>query len=89
MPTVFLAGITMVIAGVAEVINAFQSRPGQLSALPLVGALYIVAGFFAFERRAQAEAPRPKNLEGVPLWANFSDNRRKIETSICGARLTR
>jgi uncharacterized membrane protein HdeD (DUF308 family) len=48
--TVFVVGIMMLIAGVAEVINAFQIKTwGKFLLWLLVGALYIVAGFATFE----------------------------------------
>ena len=50
--TVFVVGIMMVIAGVAEVINAFQIKTWGKFLL----ALYIVAGFFAFENPLLAAA---------------------------------
>jgi uncharacterized membrane protein HdeD (DUF308 family) len=47
--SVFVVAIMMVIAGVAEVINAFSSAPGaDFSSGFILGALYIVAGFVAF-----------------------------------------
>src|SRR6478736_1731959 len=48
--SVFIVGIMMVVAGVAEVINAFQIKSwGKFLLWLLLGALYVVAGFFAFE----------------------------------------
>ena len=48
--TVFVVGIMMLIAGVAEVISAFQFKTwGKFLLWLLVGALYIVAGFATFE----------------------------------------
>ncbi len=48
--SVFIVGIMMMIAGVAEVINAFQIKTwGKFLVWLLLGALYIVAGFVAFE----------------------------------------
>jgi uncharacterized membrane protein HdeD (DUF308 family) len=48
--SVFVVGIMMLIAGVAEVINAFQVKSwGRFIFWLLLGALYIVAGFVAFE----------------------------------------
>jgi len=48
--SVFVVGIMMVIAGVAEVINAFQIKTwGSFLLWILLGALYIVAGFVTFE----------------------------------------
>jgi uncharacterized membrane protein HdeD (DUF308 family) len=48
--SVFVVGIMMVIAGVAEVINAFQIKTwGSFLLWILLGALYIVAGFVTFQ----------------------------------------
>src|SRR5262249_54848319 len=48
--TVYFVGIMMVIAGVAEVINAFQVKTwGSFLVWLLLGVLYIVAGIAAFE----------------------------------------
>jgi uncharacterized membrane protein HdeD (DUF308 family) len=48
--SVFVVGIMMLIAGVAEVINAFQVKSwGRFLLWLLLGALYIVAGFATFE----------------------------------------
>ena len=47
--SVFLVGIMMVIAGVAEIINAFQIKTwGKFVLWLLLGALYVLAGFVAF-----------------------------------------
>ena len=47
---VFIVGIAMVVAGVAEVINALQVRSWSKFLLwTLLGGLYIVAGILAFE----------------------------------------
>jgi uncharacterized membrane protein HdeD (DUF308 family) len=55
--TVFVVGIMMVIAGVAEVINAFQIKTwGKFLFWLLLGALYIVAGFLTFENPLLAAA---------------------------------
>jgi uncharacterized membrane protein HdeD (DUF308 family) len=55
--TVFVVGIMMVIAGVAEVINAFQIKTwGKFLLWVLLGALYIVAGFITFENPLLAAA---------------------------------
>jgi hypothetical protein len=60
--TVFVVGIMMVIAGVAEVINAFQIKTwGRFLLWLLLGALYIVAGFITFE-----SAPRRGDLDAFP-----------------------
>src|SRR6202034_1780020 len=48
--TVFVVGIMMLIAGAAEVINAFQIKSwGKFLIWALLGVLYIVAGFVTFE----------------------------------------
>ena len=48
--SVLVVGIMMVIAGVAEVINAFQIKTwGKFFLWLILGALYIVAGFITFE----------------------------------------
>src|ERR1700742_3483495 len=48
--SVFVVGIMMLIAGVAEVINAFQIKTwGKFLLWLLLGALYIVAGFLTFD----------------------------------------
>src|SRR6516164_3666106 len=48
--SVFVVGIMMIIAGVAEVISAFQIKTwGRFIFWLLLGILYIVAGFVAFE----------------------------------------
>ncbi len=55
--SVYFVGIMMVIAGVAEVINAFQVKTwGRFLVWLLLGALYIVAGFAAFENPLLAAA---------------------------------
>ena len=55
--TVFVVGIMMVIAGVAEVINAFQIKTwGRFLLWLLLGALYIAAGFITFENPLLAAA---------------------------------
>jgi uncharacterized membrane protein HdeD (DUF308 family) len=55
--SVFLVGIMMLIAGVAEVINAFQVKTwGSFLLWLLLGALYIVAGFITFENPLLAAA---------------------------------
>ena len=48
--TVFVVGIMMIIAGVAEVINAFQIKTwGRFLFWLALGILYIVAGFVAWD----------------------------------------
>jgi uncharacterized membrane protein HdeD (DUF308 family) len=55
--SVFVVGIMMVIAGVAEVVNAFQIKTwGKFLLWLLLGALYIVAGFLTFENPLLAAA---------------------------------
>ncbi len=55
--SVYFVGIMMVIAGVAEVINAFQVKTwGRFAVWLALGALYIVAGFAAFENPLLAAA---------------------------------
>jgi len=48
--SVFVVGIMMVIAGVAEIINAFQIKTwGKFILWLLLGALYVLAGIITFE----------------------------------------
>jgi len=55
--SVFVVGIMMLIAGVAEVINAFQIKTwGKFFLWILLGALYILAGFVTFENPLLAAA---------------------------------
>ena len=55
--SIFIVGIMMLIAGVAEVINAFQVKSwGRFLFWLLLGALYIVAGFVTFENPLLAAA---------------------------------
>lgn len=55
--TVFVVGIMMLIAGVAEVISAFQIKTwGKFLLWLLLGVLYIVAGFLTFENPLLAAA---------------------------------
>jgi len=55
--SVFVVGIMMLIAGVAEVINAFQVTSwGKFLFWLLLGVLYIVAGFVTFENPLLAAA---------------------------------
>jgi uncharacterized membrane protein HdeD (DUF308 family) len=55
--TVFVVGIMMLIAGVAEVFNAFQFKSwGKFLLWLVLGALYIVAGFVTFENPLLAAA---------------------------------
>src|SRR5467141_3156795 len=55
--SVFVVGIMMLVAGVAEVINAFQIKTwGRFLLWLLLGVLYIVAGFVTFENPLLAAA---------------------------------
>ena len=55
--SVFVVGIMMLIAGVAEVINAFQVKTwGKFLLWLLLGALYIFAGIVTFENPLLAAA---------------------------------
>jgi uncharacterized membrane protein HdeD (DUF308 family) len=55
--SVLVVGIMMLIAGVAEVINAFQVKSwGKFLLWILLGLLYIIAGFVAFENPLLAAA---------------------------------
>jgi uncharacterized membrane protein HdeD (DUF308 family) len=48
--SVLVVGVMMIIAGVAEVFNAFQIKTwGRFLVWALLGVLYIVAGFITFE----------------------------------------
>jgi uncharacterized membrane protein HdeD (DUF308 family) len=48
--SVLVVGVMMIVAGVAEIFNAFQCKGwGWFLVWVLLGALYIVAGFFTFE----------------------------------------
>lgn len=48
--SVWVVGIMMIVAGVAEVINAFQVKTwGKFILWLLLGVLYVIAGFIAFE----------------------------------------
>ena len=55
--TVLVVGVMMLIAGVAEVINAFQMQGwGKFLLWLLLGVLYIIAGFVTFEDPLMAAA---------------------------------
>ncbi|HLZ03752.1 MAG TPA: HdeD family acid-resistance protein [Bradyrhizobium sp.] len=48
--SVFVVGVMMIVAGVAELFNAFQVKSwGKFLIWGLLGVLYIVAGFVTFE----------------------------------------
>ena len=48
--SVLIVGVMMIIAGVAEVISAFQIKSwGKFLLWVLLGLLYVVAGFFTFQ----------------------------------------
>jgi uncharacterized membrane protein HdeD (DUF308 family) len=48
--SVLVVGVMMIVAGVAELVNAFQIKSwGKFLIWALLGALYIVAGFVTFE----------------------------------------
>jgi len=48
--SVFVVGIMMIVAGIAEIINAFQCKGwGKFLVWALLGVLYIIAGFITFE----------------------------------------
>src|SRR5262249_45661708 len=55
--SVFVVGIMMLVAGIAEVVNAFQIKTwGRFLLWLLLGVLYIVAGFLTFENPLLAAA---------------------------------
>jgi uncharacterized membrane protein HdeD (DUF308 family) len=55
--TVFVVGIMMLVAGIAEVINAFQFKSwGRFLLWLLLGVMYIVAGLLTFENPLLAAA---------------------------------
>src|SRR6201994_1373536 len=55
--SVLIVGVMMIVAGVAEIINAFQCKGwGRFLIWVLRGALFIVAGFIAFENPLFAAA---------------------------------
>jgi uncharacterized membrane protein HdeD (DUF308 family) len=68
--SVFVVGMMMLIAGVAEVINAFQVKTwGRFLLWLVLGALYIVAGFVTFENPLLAAAVLTLVL-GISLMAS-------------------
>ena len=55
--SVLIVGVMMIVAGVAEIINAFQLKGwGKFVIWVLLGALYIIAGFVTFENPLFAAA---------------------------------
>ena len=55
--SVFVVGVMMIIAGVFELINAFQIKSwGKFLLWVLLGVLYIIAGFVTFENPLLAAA---------------------------------
>jgi uncharacterized membrane protein HdeD (DUF308 family) len=55
--SVLIVGVMMIVAGVAEVINAFQIKSwGKFVLWALLGVLYIVAGFVTFDNPLFAAA---------------------------------
>jgi uncharacterized membrane protein HdeD (DUF308 family) len=55
--SVFVVGVMMIVAGVAEVFSAFQIKSwGKFLFWVLLGALYIIAGFVTFENPLLAAA---------------------------------
>ena len=55
--SVFVVGVMMIVAGIAEIINAFQLKGwGKFLIWALLGVLYIVAGFVTFENPLFAAA---------------------------------
>ena len=55
--SVFVVGVMMIIAGIAEIINAFQLKGwGKFLIWALLGVLYIVAGFVTLENPLLAAA---------------------------------
>jgi uncharacterized membrane protein HdeD (DUF308 family) len=55
--SVFVVGVMMIIAGVAEMFSAFQFKSwGKFLLWVLLGALYVIAGFVTFENPLLAAA---------------------------------
>ena len=55
--SVLVVGIMMIVAGIAELINAFQIKSwGKFLVWGLLGVLYIIAGFMTFENPLLAAA---------------------------------
>lgn len=67
--SVFVVGIMMLVAGIAELINAFQMKSwGRFILWLLLGALYIVAGFTVLQNPLFAAAVLTLTL-GIALIA--------------------
>jgi uncharacterized membrane protein HdeD (DUF308 family) len=55
--SVLVVGVMMIVAGIAEIINAFQIKSwGKFLVWALLGVLYVVAGFLTFENPLLAAA---------------------------------
>ena len=55
--SVLVVGVAMIVAGIAEVINAFQVKNwGKFLLWALLGVLYVIAGFVTFENPLLAAA---------------------------------
>jgi uncharacterized membrane protein HdeD (DUF308 family) len=55
--SVLVVGVAMIVAGIAEVINAFQVKSwGKFMLWALLGVLYVIAGFVTFENPLLAAA---------------------------------
>ena len=55
--SVLVVGVMMIVAGVAEIIHAFQIKSwGKFLVWALLGVLYIIAGFVTFENPLLAAA---------------------------------
>jgi uncharacterized membrane protein HdeD (DUF308 family) len=55
--SVLVVGVAMIVAGIAEVINAFQVKSwGKFLLWALLGVLYVIAGFVTFENPLLAAA---------------------------------
>jgi uncharacterized membrane protein HdeD (DUF308 family) len=55
--SVLVVGVMMIVAGIAELINAFQIKTwGRFLVWALLGVLYIIAGFVTFENPLLAAA---------------------------------
>jgi uncharacterized membrane protein HdeD (DUF308 family) len=68
--SVLVVGVMMIIAGVAEVFNAFQLKSwGRFLLWALLGLLYIIAGFVTFENPVFAAVVLTLVL-GVSLFAS-------------------